>query len=202
MTRGNIAAWSPIIVLTAGVALELWWPSPGGNHASRAITPAPPPVSTAASPDRSEHDAADALARPLFIEGRRPPSAAVARAAAAPAETLPRLSGVMIAGRRRLAIFEIGDRSVSGGVGDAVGVQRIVAITPASVTLQGPFGVRTLSLAFDPKPALQPAAPPPSILDQLNSGQRAPAAMPKAVTVEDLMATLPKTPMNLAGAAR
>ena len=196
-----MAAWSAVTLLTAGVALEIWSPLPGGDRAPQVTTPGSPRAFPAPALDRTDHDVAEALARPLFTEARRPPTSTAVQAAPAPAEKLPRLSGVMIAGHRRLAIFEVGDTSVAGSVGDIVGVQRIVAITPASVTLQGPYGVHTLDLAFDPKPAVQPAPPAPSILDQLNSSQRAPAAMPKAVTVEDLMATLPQSPLNLAGSA-
>ena len=177
--------------MALGLGIELWLPSPKSNGLTYLAPSLPAAPARDALPDRTDRYASEVLARPLFTQARRPLGKAPMPAAPGPAETLPRLSGVMISGSLRRAIFEVGSASVAGGVGSAVGDYRIIEIAPSRVTLLGPKGIRTLGLAFDAKP---PPPPPLSVLDQLNSGQRAPAAMPKPVTIEQLMATLPKSP--------
>lgn len=99
--------------------------------------------------DRPEAWAAAALARPLFAPGRRPE--ALASVAAAPVGAgLPRLSGVLIDGERRRAIFAgaNGAMPVTTGEGGDVAGFRVQKIEAAQVTLAGPDGVRVVRPSF------------------------------------------------------
>lgn len=105
------------------------------------------------------------LARPLFLPGRRvPPPVAVAAPAPTVREVpLPRLTGILMAGGTRVAIFQVAgeQKPVTAGVGDAVSAWTVTAIKPAEVTLTGADGEKTLSPSGDPNSNSDTAAPDP-----------------------------------------
>ena len=105
------------------------------------------------------------LARPLFLAGRRLPSAvAVAAPAQAAKEVpLPRLTGILMAGGTRLAIFQVAgaQKPVTAGVGDTVSAWTVSAIRPNEVTLTGADGEETLTPSGDPNNATDAPEPEP-----------------------------------------
>ena len=93
------------------------------------------------------------LARPLFAPKRRP--AMMARSPTAPQTvTLPRLSGIVMSGEQRSAIFaaDEGRRPVVAELGGRVGQYVVQAIESERVTLVGPGGTRVMQPSFDPNP--------------------------------------------------
>ena len=138
---------------------------------------------------------ADVLARPVFSVSRRPaPEAPVAAQAPAGPSGLPRLTGILVGGGVKTAIFA-GDRDgkpVAVGERGKVGSYVVQSIEADRATVAGPGGSQVLRPSFDPNaptpaPATAPQAgffpqapglppPPPvqpgqsSILDALRRG--------------------------------
>ncbi len=140
-------------LLAGGLALELRDPSGPADTREQPLPAAVIP-DVAARPGRpapvAEWQAA-MLDRPLFSPARRPPAPAVVAAApAAVALPLPRLTGVLIDGAVRRAIF-------AGPAGKPLLVQEgaVIAgmtvrdIRPGQVTLEGAQGMRTVRPSFD-----------------------------------------------------
>ena len=103
------------------------------------------------------------LARPLFSPGRRPPPPGAAAPGAAPA-ALPRLSGILMDGGSRRAIFAgatDGARPTVVAEGAEISGFRVQSIEAAQVTMLGPDGPRVLRPSFDPRPPAPAAAPAP-----------------------------------------
>ncbi len=119
----------------------------------QASQPAVPPM----PPLDQQQWAATAMARPLFARNRRPVTVA-AGVTAAP--VLPRLSGVLIDGGNRRAIFAglDGGRPAAVTEGGEVAGFRVQRIEAGQVTLLGPDGPRVLRPSFGRQPA--GAAPP------------------------------------------
>lgn len=143
-----------------------------------------PPAATGA-------DVETILQRPLFAESRRPPPGARSEAVVT-ADAMPRLSGIMITGADRRAIFEGSDKPAVAGVGGQVGGYRVVAIAPRQVTLLGPRGNQTISLTSDANHPTVSAPAEPTIIDRLNSGPPPPAAMPAMPSLQEMMSRLPE----------
>ncbi len=116
------------------------------------------------------------LARPLFLAGRRvPPPIAVAAPAPVVREVpLPRLTGILMAGGTRVAVFQVAGapKPVTAGVGDAVSAWTVTAIKANEVTLAGADGEKTLSPSGDPNTTPEAAESDPE------SGAADPAAGP------------------------
>jgi hypothetical protein len=95
----------------------------------------------------------DILARPVFSPGRRP-LASNARVT----NGLPRLTGIVVTGSQRTAIFAApaAGRPITAEEGGHVGAYEVVEITRAGVTVSGPDGTKVITPIFDP------AAPPPA----------------------------------------
>ena len=191
MARSNLTFG---VLLTALVAIAAFELSPAARpvRGPSPLPAAPPPATLSAAPG-AEPVAAytdQILARPLFTQGRRPAAAAAAPVAQ---DKPPRLSGILVAGGDRRAIFEAGEKPVVGVVGTQIGAYRILAITPLQVTLQGPGGILAMDLTYGAKAAVAAAPTAPSIVDQLNSGTQLPPGMPKTPTLQEMMANLPKT---------
>ena len=103
---------------------------------------------------------AELLARPLFSSTRRPDQAPRLPGSAATVAGVPRLSGILVNGADRRAIFagaEQGGRvqSIVAREGDDVGAYRVQSVTFASVTLTGPNGAVVLKPSFTTAPSAQ-----------------------------------------------
>lgn len=97
-------------------------------------------------------------------------AAAIASIAHSPARADPqRLSGIVIAGTDRVAIFagEPGAPMLTVRVGDWLGDERIVAIDAGGVQFDGPAGSRLVTIANDTltRAALAPVVARPPLID-------------------------------------
>ena len=122
------------------------------------------PAATPAGLDGNLGTLADTLlARPLFSQTRRPPNVA-GPVASAPsiAAPLPRMTGILIDGPRRSAIFAApatpGGKPVIVAEGGRIGPFTVQTIEPQQVIVIGPEGKRTVRTSFDP--TLQPPPMP------------------------------------------
>ena len=161
---------------------------------SLSSTPARCAPSRAASPgEHATQDAGLILARPLFAKDRRPPPQPRGSAAAS-AETLPRLSGIVVTASYRRAIFDRQGHPAACREGDRIGPYTILAIAGQQVTLAGPDGRRVVGLSFDsnrPGSGFASVTPPsPSIMDRLNSHVPYRPVMPKMPTSEEFIARM------------
>ncbi len=97
------------------------------------------------------------LARPLFSPTRRPPQANAANPGNASGLDDTRLTGIVIAPGKHLAIFAPTDAALlTVTEGESISGWRVDNITPREVSLSGPDGTKTLEPKFDPN--LAPAA--------------------------------------------
>ena len=151
--------------LAGVVAVELWPAAPAADPAApRSLSRNAP-----ASPDRPDPGTAWIdllLARPLFSQSRRPPTAvAAAGRAVTAAAPLPRMTAILIDGTRRSVIFAApGGKPISLGEGGRLGAFTVQSIEPQRVVVLGPDGPRTVRTSFDPAapaplPTPLPAAP-------------------------------------------
>jgi len=172
---GLLAAVAAVLVAT--IVLELG----GRSRDSEAMiaTPAPGLPATAAGrltapdPNQLTRLAATILARPLFSPGRRPPAVAAA-GPGAPAESLPRISGVFVtpAGRRVIFATLKDGKPLVVAEGGHVGAFTVQSIRAGQVTVHGPEGDRVLSPAFDPAAPVPGPAPgfPPGVPSGVQPG--------------------------------
>lgn len=95
------------------------------------------------------------LARPPFARDRRPDHAAPGAAAAAGGPGMPRLTGIVLSGGDRRAIFTpAGEaRSVVVREGGAVGPFQVGTIAAGTVVLTGPGGTHVLAPVSNDPPA-------------------------------------------------
>nr|WP_294529035.1 hypothetical protein [uncultured Rhodopila sp.] len=103
------------------------------------------------APGRRDVRLAAILARPLFSPDRRP-----AASAARSVSGLPRLTGIVVTGSRKLAIFAGPGKAMVAEEGVRLGAYEVTAISDAGVTVAGPEGTTVLRPIFDP--ASPPAA--------------------------------------------
>lgn len=138
------------VLFAAIIFLELT--SNQAGKATAFVTPHRPLPVLASPPQQKERLqklVSVILARPLFTPTRRPPLRSGKKAEADVALADARLTGIVTHKDLRLAIFAIkGKRPLALGVGDRVSGWQIERITPNSVALRGPAGVRDLA----PKP--------------------------------------------------
>ncbi|MDT7949950.1 MAG: hypothetical protein RQ966_00445 [Acetobacteraceae bacterium] len=154
--------------LAALVAFELR-PLPAAPPAPPATSA--PSIGPAAAPvqepgARPDVLAATLLARPLFTPSRRPPGETSPASASPAAETLPRMTAILIDGSRRSAIFvPPGGKPTVVAEGGRIGPFVVRAIEPERVIVAGPDGERTVHTSFDPdlQPPPPPAVPSPGI---------------------------------------
>jgi hypothetical protein len=98
------------------------------------------------APDRHGTWLKTILARPLFSPGRHP-----VELAAAGVQGLPRLTGVVVTGSQRIAIFAApsSGHPIIAESGTHVGDYQVQAIGDTGVTVVGPGGTTLLRPAFD-----------------------------------------------------
>jgi hypothetical protein len=124
-------------------------------------------ASTGAAADRDRHPewVREILARPLFSPTRRP-------AETAAVSGLPRLTGIVVTGSERIAIFAApaNERPIIAQAGAHVGAYEVRTISDTGVTVVGPEGTILIKPIFDvarpvisppPRPAPQARAQPP-----------------------------------------
>jgi len=124
-------------------------------------------------PPSFAEDLADTiLVRPLFTPGRQ----ARAGDGTGPVDgTMPRLAGIVIAGKRKLAVFQrSNDKALSLSEGDTIGMWTIKAINRRDVVLQRPGGTMTIEPATDSTLA-QPGAGIPQVTNPQSRKPFAPA---------------------------
>ena len=193
MSRAAVVAVSLVAAaLTALLLVEYRMlvreePAPA-SRVQRAVVV--PPAADARPGDLAPVHVATVLARPLFRPDRRPPAAP--GAAAGKAAELPRLTGIMIDGGGRRAIFADERKPIVAVEGDRIGVYLVQAIAPGEVTVYGPEGQRVLRPAFDQKAgdpkagdAPQAATPQPGLAPGV--GVPAPPRPPGASILDMLL---------------
>lgn len=170
---------------------------PGHTHAVAQVDAAPPASTPSPSTLGSSTLGSSTLApSPMVASSRRAPLPAPL--AVSNPEALPRLSGILIMGAARQAIFESSDTTQAYGVGDRIGAYRILDIDRVSVTVEGPGG--TQILRPDGDGGAVPAASsrsqanslPPSLLDQLNTQPPPVVAVPRPPSLTQMLSHLPK----------
>jgi hypothetical protein len=146
------------LILSATIALEIAGP---------ASQPVFQPASVVASvgdvqprpallpPDQHGAWLNDILARPLFSPDRKPAGSGDVRG-------LPRLTGIIVSGARRIAIFApaSGDHPIVGEAGTHIGVYEVQAVEDTGVTVTGPGGSSIIRPLFDPAPPAVKRPPP------------------------------------------
>ncbi len=144
------------LALTALIELVTPMAAPSVPSPARIVPPSVPPAADVAA--AAAGWSATILQRPLFRPDRRP--LAPDAAAATP---LPRLSAIVITAAGRSAIFTGDDgKAVVVPVGGLIDGDRITAIGPGQVTIDGSDGTKILRPQFAPN-AQPDAAPLPLI---------------------------------------
>ncbi len=148
---------------------------------------------SAARGDLPGQEEAAVLARPLFSISRRPTVTKIGTNAEG--DDLPRLSGIMITGVQKHAIFEGGGKPKVIAVGDQVGDYRVLAIMPSAVKVEGPHGTELVSLTFDAnkRTSLTPVFSGPGLLNQFRLQRPPNLPVPQPPTMTQMMAHLPRT---------
>jgi hypothetical protein len=185
-----LLALCSILVTALGIELDaaLWdvsavnSPPATAPASSHAMTP---PM----APGRPDGWAAVALARPLFARDRRP-SPPNPGAPASASSVLPRLSGVMIDGASRRAIFAgtDGEKPVTATEGADVAGFKVQNIEAGQVTVLGQGGPRVVRPSFDPRATVNPATLGPANLGTVPGvpSLRGPTAMPHSLPPNSL----------------
>jgi hypothetical protein len=116
---------------------------------ARAVPAGPGGGSAGAAEPAGQRDAGvpAILARPLFSPDRRA-AASAARSVAG----LPRLTGIVVTGAHKVAIFAAPGKAVVAEEGLRLGAYEVTAISDAGVTVAGPEGTTMLRPIFDPAP--------------------------------------------------
>jgi hypothetical protein len=144
-----------------------------GTIAYEIAAPGPPPSSQPARiagsvreapagvdqpPGRYDAWLSGILARPLFNPDRKPIGSGNVRG-------LPRLTGIVVSGSRRVAIFAAppGERPIVREAGTQIGVYDVKEVEETGVTVSGPGGTTVIRPLFDPSPPLPVVKPAPSL---------------------------------------
>jgi hypothetical protein len=143
--------------LAAGLCLVIGlevsdWPSDAASPTTVRVKADQGPVAatTPRVPDQHAAWLTEIMARPLFSPDRHPVEIGV--------RGLPRLTGIVVAGAQRVAIFAgpSNGRPIVAQAGARVGAYEVHTVDDDGVTVVGPEGTSTIRPVFDPK---QPAAP-------------------------------------------
>jgi hypothetical protein len=115
------------------------------------------PMDAEAAPDRHSDWQREILARPLFSPTRRPVETAAVSG-------LPRLTGIVVTGSERIAIFAApaNEHPIVAQAGAHVGAYEVKTIADTGVTVVGPGGTTLIRPIFD---VARPASsvPPPAL---------------------------------------
>ncbi|HZK89088.1 MAG TPA: hypothetical protein VFC56_02980 [Stellaceae bacterium] len=186
--RSILALIAGSVLFAALIAVELT----AGPPAATALAVAPQQSDTNLNSDsphapRSDQLVAAALTRPLFSVTRRPPAETVS----GPADSGlagARLTGIVIAPDRHLAIFAVGGaKPLELSEGEKLSGWQIDAIAAGEVSLSGPNGNKTLLPTLDPLLAPAPQGqisglgrprPAPATAASAGTGQRAGPRVP------------------------
>ena len=153
-----------VVVLAAGAAAAMAMALADHTPAPPASAPRPLPL-TAPEPEPAPPDgatlAATLLARPVFAPDRRPDREDTAPGVAGTPAGLPRLTGILVNGADRRAIFAPAGQAGHAQpavltVGGRIGLYRVEAISRLAVTLSGPDGRSMLQPQFSDRPAASP----------------------------------------------
>jgi hypothetical protein len=161
LALGLVAA---CLALSLAIMHELTYsPSPAPVRTGASGAPLGRDVSPGQSAARGQPEAMlhDVLARPLFSPDRRPVEVGVAAA-----RGLPRLTGIVVAGSQRVAIFAArsNEQPIVAQAGAHVGAYEVRTIADAGVTMMGPEGetlIRPIFDVFHPAASAPPPARPP-----------------------------------------
>ncbi len=180
MQAGLAAPLLASLVFAGVIAAVLAWPAslpaPAGVFRLPHEGGTGPTLVSAVQPAEDEQTI---LARPLFNASRRPPAVAEAGPSST---TLPRLSGIVVRGDFRRAVFENDGKPVVLGAGGRVGPYVVRAISRIAVTVSDADGDKTLHpapLPSDQETAANAAAPtapitpaflPPAFSNALQQG--------------------------------
>lgn len=142
---------------------------PDRRPGSETPVPARPPPGPVATADQTGRLLSEILARPVFSPDRRPVASAAARTSG-----LSRLTGVIVDGPQRIAIFASpsGGRATAAREGERIGAYEMREITSAGVTVLGPEGTMVITPTFEPgapqtaKPGLPVRTEKPMILSK------------------------------------
>lgn len=157
-----IALGTACIGLAAVIGAEIFVnrPQPAGETTVRPAAPfvRAGTVDATVSPEQHATWFQEIVARPLFSPDRRPTATD-----AHSVRGLPRLTGIIVNGTRRIAIFA----AASGGAGTVVeagsrvGAYEVKDVTDAGVTVVGPEGVTVIRPIFDTGPPVRGAKSAP-----------------------------------------
>jgi hypothetical protein len=178
--------------LAFGAVIFVELAAEGGEHA--ALPEAAPRANVAPPAQRERIPQIDrlletALARPLFSSTRRPPQSATDDGAVDTDLSDKRLTGIVTAPGRHIAIFAVTDaKPLTLSEGETVSGWRIETIGPIEVALSGPGGNKTLRPKPDPN-----LAQPPGTMPVVSGGAQPPSRRPAA------MLPKPAAPPNVPG---
>lgn len=153
-----------LIGLSLVIALEITsagqgdtpYPAAARQSAAERSSRTPAPQ----APDQTDTWLKQILAAPLFSPDRRPVEVGV--------RGLPRLSGIVVTGSQRLAIFAApsSGRRIVAEAGARIGAYTVQTIADDGVTVVGPEGTSVIRPVFDAArqitPAPRPVAPAPA----------------------------------------
>jgi hypothetical protein len=172
MIPGGMTGLSAVILLLSGtIAYEVFGgdatpigPPVGPGRPAVALATnnlATVPQSDSAAGPQSAIDArvGEVLARPVFSPDRRPVATSTRSATG-----LTRLTGIVITGSRKVAIFaaQAGGRPVVAEEGSRISAYELKAISDTGVTVVGPTGTMVMAPLFDPAPPPPPKRPLPA----------------------------------------
>jgi hypothetical protein len=178
-------------LLAAAISLEFDIGAPAEDATGivpvRHLPKAQPRVASEDPEDHTDAWVATALARPLFSRDRKPTPVETKAGTGSALTSLPRLTGVVVGPFGRTAIFAGAENAkpIAVSLGKTLGPYTVEAIEPGRVTVNGPEGERTVTLAADPATrqtllAEMPQAPPPP--QQAAAAGTLPGGVPGAAT--------------------
>ena len=196
LNRSLASGLGGLAVLLAGVLVYEYLtllPAPETSGAVLRQSPTVQPANVASRAEGWQEWVPSLLGRPVFSATRRPRSAPAAVGKAALG--LPRLSGVLVAGSQRRAIFAAptGGKAIVVAEGGRVGDYAVQSIAAGSVTLLGPGGPVVLRPTFDPSATARPTGQPTG---QPTAGAPEPEASPGELGRRSLLDRLVNNPSN------